>query len=137
MRCLICLEDINENEFVPQNCNCKTKYHKECFEYFLKNSKFLCPICKIEKNIIDKSFFNLVFFLPTHYALIIWFISSFLISFFIIPFIFIFEICGKIPFIVSYLTVLYLTLDTIIFYPMIFTQIIMLILRFKNISILI
>lgn len=135
MRCLICLEDIDKNPFVSKNCKCKVYYHKECFEYFLKNSNFICPICRIKENILEKSFFNLVFSLPSHYALILWFISSFLISFFIIPFIFIYEIYGKFTVTISYLLIVYFAFSTTLFYPMIFTQVMMLILKYNNIAI--
>jgi hypothetical protein len=136
MRCLICLENINKNPFLSKNCNCKVYYHKDCFEYFLKNSNFLCPICRTKKNVIEKSFFKLVFSLPSYYSLILWFISSILITIFIVPFIFIFEIYGKFAVIISYLLTVYLVYSTILFYPMIFTQVMILILKYNNIAIL-
>lgn len=55
--CYICLEEINENDFIPY-CNCKGshKYHKECLEEYLSynKQKLTCCICKYEfkyKNI--------------------------------------------------------------------------------------
>lgn len=135
MKCLICLEEIDKNPFLSKSCECQVYYHKECFEYFLKNSNFICPICRIKKNTSEKSFFNLVFSLPSHYALIIWFTYSFLVSFFIVPFIFILEIYGKFTVTISYLLVVNLAYNTRLFYPMIFTQAITLILKYNNITI--
>ena len=53
--CPLCLEDI-EGEYIDKtgHCDCKIKYHKECF--ILLQKKFICPICRIKKN---KSSFTL------------------------------------------------------------------------------
>ncbi len=85
MSCLICFEQVNDN--FKNNCSCKFNCHQECFELFLKNSKFRCPICR-EKKIIKnntQTLINLVFKLPAPLSIIVWFIISFFATIFIIP----------------------------------------------------
>ena len=126
MSCLICLEEINE-KIINEQCGCRLDCHDECFKLFLNKSNFYCPICRIPKkniNTNNNSFtvFNLVFKLPPPLAILTWFVLSFLFSIFIFPFVFIKEVYGNIPTVLSYFVTLNFVMDKIIFYPMVITH---------------
>lgn len=92
MSCLICLEDlISKDTTKAKNCNCNINYHKDCYQDFLKNSMFSCPICRIKDNNISRtqndefSLFETVFKLPTVLALPLWFAISWIFTIFVMP----------------------------------------------------
>ena len=136
MTCLICLEDTDNN--VLTNCNCKLNCHTDCFNKFLKNSNFHCPICRIKKigNINNRSnLLNIVLRLPPPFALFLWFIISILFSIFVCPFLMIKEIYGKNITLMVYTITVYLVKTTTIIYPMLMTQFGVLCLYYLNIRI--
>jgi len=134
MTCLICLEDTDNN--VITNCNCKLNCHIDCFNQFLKNSNFHCPICRIKKiNNNNSNLFNIVFRLPPPIALFLWFIISILISIFICPLLIIKEIYGNNISLLVYIITVYFIKTTAIIYPMLLTQFGVLCLYYLNIRI--
>ena len=50
MDCIICLEEVDNSEFIFKRCKCKYAVHKSCYKLFIKKSDFSCPICRIEKR---------------------------------------------------------------------------------------
>ena len=87
MSCLICLKDC-KNTIKLRKCNCKLNMHQECYQEFLINSNFSCPICRVNIKNNDDHILNVILVylgkLPQPLSFICWFILSLLIIFFVI-----------------------------------------------------
>ena len=139
MSCLICLEDTNN--IINNKCNCKIKCHTGCFEDFLKNSNFFCPICRIKRKDINSHFnssdlIHIIFRLPGPIALPLWFVISVLFTIFIFPFLAIREFYGNTTAILIYTIVIYLCKSMTLLYPMLITHCCVITIHFLNIRII-
>jgi len=51
--CIICLDNYKIDEEIYILPNCKHIFHRKCFEIYIKNAKYRCPICR--KNILKNN----------------------------------------------------------------------------------
>ncbi len=99
--CSICLEDDN-GLINPKHCSCKILLHPNCLE-LIESKGMLCPICRIKKMIMNNqiyphllndrgTLFERILYTPLAlfqryqnvFTFLIYLISSFIISFFIL-----------------------------------------------------